>query len=156
MNRSQGGWRPGVPLGPLALPPVSRAHIAAYAKAAGDRNPIHLDEEAARAAGLDGVVVHGMWTMAQLGRLLMEAAGPHGRLRQFAVRFVDVVRPGDTLVCTGVVTDVQTSSGEVCVACDLWADVAALGSGPRTRRVVQGQAEFVVPDLQVRVISGMN
>ncbi|MCL6594529.1 MAG: MaoC family dehydratase N-terminal domain-containing protein, partial [Alicyclobacillus sp.] len=150
MMGMQGGWRPGLPLGPLALPPVSREQIAEYAEAAGDPNPIHWDDAAARAAGLDGVVVHGMWTMAQLGRLLTEAFGSNGRLRRFAVRFVDVVRPGDMLVCTGVVTHVQASSGEVRVACDVWADVAVLGSGPSTRRVVQGEAEFVVPDTPVQ------
>ena len=39
-----------------------------YAGASGDFNPIHLDEEFARSVGLPGRILHGLWTMAQVGR----------------------------------------------------------------------------------------
>src|ERR1700742_3769946 len=39
-----------------------------YAGASGDFNPIHIDEEFARAVGLPGRILHGLWTMAQVAR----------------------------------------------------------------------------------------
>ncbi|MGH8881642.1 MAG: MaoC/PaaZ C-terminal domain-containing protein, partial [Stackebrandtia sp.] len=42
---------------------VTRDDLAAYAQASGDHNPIHLDDAAAQAAGLPGVIAHGMYTM---------------------------------------------------------------------------------------------
>src|ERR1700742_4074100 len=46
-----------------------------YAGASGDFNPIHIDEEFARAVGLPGRILHGLWTMAQVARAQGEAGG---------------------------------------------------------------------------------
>lgn len=54
----------------LVTPPVTRAMLALYAGASGDHNPIHIDSDAAVAAGLDDVIAHGMLSMAFLGRVL--------------------------------------------------------------------------------------
>lgn len=42
---------------------ITRDDLVRYAHAAGDLNPIHLDPEAAKQAGLPGVIAHGMLTM---------------------------------------------------------------------------------------------
>jgi len=69
-----------------------------YADASGDRFPIHLDEEFARAAGLPGIIVHGLCTMAFTSRAVLEAAGcGAGALRRLAVRFSRPVPPGESL-----------------------------------------------------------
>lgn len=47
---------------------VTRADLVAYADASGDHNPIHQDEEVARAVGLPGVIAHGMYTLALAAR----------------------------------------------------------------------------------------
>ncbi len=52
-----------------------------YAGASGDFNPIHIDEEFARAVGLPGRILHGLWTMAQVARAQTEAAGGPVHLR---------------------------------------------------------------------------
>src|SRR4051794_6552533 len=39
-----------------------------YAGASGDFNPIHLDDEFARAVDLPSKILHGLWTMAQVAR----------------------------------------------------------------------------------------
>ena len=39
-----------------------------YAGASGDFNPIHIDPEFARAVGLPGNILHGLYTMAQVAR----------------------------------------------------------------------------------------
>ena len=80
---------------------VTREQITAYAEASGDHNPIHLDDEAARAAGLPGVIAHGTLGMAQLANFVVAYAGDHRRLRRLRCRFSGMVLPGDTITFTG-------------------------------------------------------
>ncbi len=47
---------------------ITRADLVAYAEASGDHNPIHQDEEVALSVGLPGVIAHGMYTLALVGR----------------------------------------------------------------------------------------
>jgi acyl dehydratase len=58
---------PGAALDPLTYE-ITRADLVAYAGASGDHNPIHQDEEIALAVGLPGVIAHGMYTLALVGR----------------------------------------------------------------------------------------
>jgi acyl dehydratase len=76
------------------------AQIAAYAEASGDHNPIHLDGEFARSAGLPGVIAHGMLQMGIAGTVAAKAASGPQRLRRLAVRFAGMVEPGDTVLFT--------------------------------------------------------
>jgi acyl dehydratase len=69
-----------------------------YADASGDRFVIHLDDEAARAVGLPGRILHGFCTLAFTSRAACEAAGADpARLERIAARFSAPVFPGDTL-----------------------------------------------------------
>ena len=70
----------------------SREQIKDYARASGDVNPIHLDDEFARRVGLDGVIAHGMLQMGLAARLFEGS-----RLRSLSVRFSSPVRPGDVV-----------------------------------------------------------
>lgn len=63
----------GATLGPLTFE-ITRADLVAYAHASGDHNPIHQDEEIALAVGLPGVIAHGMYTLALVGRAVTEWA----------------------------------------------------------------------------------
>ena len=101
----------GDALPPLALPPVSRAMLALYAGASGDHNPIHIDIDFARAAGMPDVFAHGMLSMAWLGRLLTEWA-PQRNLREFSVRFSAMTQVGERIVCTGRVVEKLERDGE--------------------------------------------
>lgn len=82
-----------------------------YAEASGDANPIHVDDAAAQAVGLPGVILHGMCTMALCGRGVVDelAGGDPTRLRRLAVRFYRPVFPGNDLVTT--LYDVGTEGG---------------------------------------------
>lgn len=74
--------------------PVARADLVAYADASGDRNPIHQDEAAAKAAGLPDVIAHGMYTMGLVSRAVLEWAADSGidaRLTDFSARFAKPV-----------------------------------------------------------------
>lgn len=64
----------GAELAPLSYD-ITRADLVAYAEASGDHNPIHQDEEIAVAVGLPGVIAHGMYTLALVGRAVAEWTG---------------------------------------------------------------------------------
>lgn len=91
---------------------ITRTDLIRYAGASGDVNPIHWSDRVATAAGLPGVIAHGMLTMALAGRLLTEWAGDPGALVEYGVRFSrPVVVPDDddgvTLTVSGTVTEIR-------------------------------------------------
>jgi acyl dehydratase len=86
---------------PVATPtyPIAEDQAQRYAEASGDRNAFHLDDEVARAAGLPGIIVHGLSLMAFAGRAVLasqEIEDPAEVLR-LAVRFSRPMAPGDAL-----------------------------------------------------------
>ncbi len=76
--------------------PVTAVDLSLYAAASGDHNPLHLDESVARGAGFDRPVVHGMLSMAYLGRLLTQHFGATSVVH-LQTRFTGVAHRGDTL-----------------------------------------------------------
>jgi acyl dehydratase len=86
---------------------------ARYAGASGDFNPIHIDEEFARAVGLPGRILHGLWSMAQVARAQTEAAGGPQTLKRLSVQFRGMGVPEQEVVVTGAVREV--SDGRVIV-----------------------------------------
>lgn len=97
----------GDSLSPLVKPAITQEQLRHYAEASGDFNPIHLDEAAARRVGLDGVIAHGMLSMAFLGQFVnQQIAGiPGAYLAHLQVRFSSMVRLGDTITCQGSVKE---------------------------------------------------
>jgi acyl dehydratase len=77
-----------------------------YAGASGDFNPIHIDEEFAKAVGLPGRILHGLWTMAQVARAQTEAAGGPEKLRRLSVQFRGMGLPEQEVLVTGTVREV--------------------------------------------------
>lgn len=70
-----------------------------YSQASKDMNPIHLDEEVAKRAGLHGIVVHGMCTMAMTSEGIIKSYlnNNSNDLLSLGVRFSAPVFPGDEL-----------------------------------------------------------
>ncbi len=102
---------PGQQLPPLTLPPISRTTLALFAGASGDHNPIHIDLDFARRAGMPDVFAQGMLSMAYLGRLLVTWM-PQSRLRSFSARFTGITHLQDEVTCTGRVVEVTEQGGE--------------------------------------------
>ncbi|MGH2922489.1 MAG: MaoC/PaaZ C-terminal domain-containing protein [Solirubrobacterales bacterium] len=77
-----------------------------YAEASGDPNPIHTDPDFARNAGLPGVILHGLWTMAQVARANSSAVGGGPRsLKRLSVQFRGMGFPEKEVTVTGMVTE---------------------------------------------------
>ena len=78
---------------------LDRAMLKAYADASGDQNPIHQNEEFAKAVGLPNVIAHGMLTMAFVGKYVSDWAGGSQQVTEFSGRFMKpVVVPADQKV----------------------------------------------------------
>jgi acyl dehydratase len=82
---------------------VTRADLVRYAGASGDFNPIHWSDRIATGVGLPGVIAHGMFTMALVGRAVTTWAGAADAVVEFSVRFSRPVPVPDTDEGTEVV-----------------------------------------------------
>ena len=88
-----------------------------YAGASGDFTPFHLDAELARAIGLPGIILHGLYTYGQLAHGLLEPFGGDPRvLRSLAARFRRPAVPERELAVAGVVTAADGPRVEVACA----------------------------------------
>lgn len=98
----------------FVTPPISRLALALYCGASGDHNPIHVDSDFAKSAGMPDVFAHGMLSMAWLGRLLTNwVAQP--AIRGFSVRFAAITHVGESITCAGKVVEKFEQGGERCV-----------------------------------------
>ncbi len=70
-----------------------------YRDASGDINPIHVDESFAKMAGLPGIIVHGLCTMAFTSKMMIDrlCGGDPLKLKRLRVRFTRPVFPGQTI-----------------------------------------------------------
>ena len=132
----------GEKLIPLVKPPIMQEQLQRYAEASGDYNPIHLDEEAAHRVGLDGVIAQGMLSMAFLGQFIGQHISdtPEAYLTQLKVRFINMVRLGDTVTCHGVVKARTTPrEGYESMEIECWAQ------NQRGEKVTAGEAMVSIP-----------
>jgi len=100
----------GQELPQLTFAPITRSVLVEFAAASGDDNPIHVDPDAARAAGETDVLAHGMLSMAYLGRLLTDHFD-QVLLRRWTVRFTAKTPVRASVTCGGRVTAVSASDG---------------------------------------------
>jgi acyl dehydratase len=85
-----------------------------YAGASGDFNPIHIDPEFAKAVGLPGNILHGLYSMAQVARAATQAGGGDPRvLKRLSVQFRGMGAPEKEIKVTGTVR--ETRDGRVVV-----------------------------------------
>ncbi|NRF67680.1 MaoC family dehydratase N-terminal domain-containing protein [Aquincola sp. S2] len=113
----------GQELPPLDAEPISRLTLALYCGASGDHNPIHVDIDFARSAGMEDVFAHGMLPMAYLARQLTGWV-PQRRLKRLQARFVSITHVGDRLSCRATVVE-KLAGNEVRLALTV-ADQSAI------------------------------
>jgi len=118
---------------------VKRANLVQYCGASGDFNVIHWNERVAKSVGLPDVIAHGMFTMAEAGRVVTDWAGDPGAVVEYGVRFSAPVPVADddtgtALVVKGVVAEKLEGNR---VAVDLDARVGDSKVLAKARAVVQ-------------------
>ena len=108
----------GDELPPLVMPPLTRQILAIYCGASGDHNPVHVDFDFARAAGLDDVIAYGMLIMAYSSRVVTQWV-PQSAIVKFDTRFLAMTRIGDAITASARVVDKVIESGKRCVRLEI-------------------------------------
>ena len=110
----------GAELPALRTKPIEHTTLVRYAGASGDFNPIHTDPAFAEKVGLGGTIAHGMFTMAQVGRMVSAWVNPI-QIREFGVKFKAMSKPGQTLICTGTVKKKKEDEGKKLITVSVQA-----------------------------------
>ena len=105
-----------------------------YAGASGDFNPIHIDEEFAKAVGLPGKILHGLWMMAQVARAQTEAGGGPESLKRLSVQFRGMGLPEQELVVRSTVRAVDDGVARI--------DTVAEQAGKQIIRNAEAEVEI--------------
>ncbi|MEA2447267.1 MAG: hypothetical protein QOK47_904 [Actinomycetota bacterium] len=137
---------PGSELGEVAFGPLKVDDFVAYAQASGDDNPIHQDEEYARAQGAPTVFAMGMLNAGYLAHAVSDWFGGPQHIKRYKVRFTTRVWAGDELVCSGRVVAVENGLVKVTV------EASRRGSGPaeldlpEEETAIVGEADIELPE----------
>jgi acyl dehydratase len=128
---------PGARLPERAFGPVTLTDIVRYQGASGDMNPIHHDDDFARAAGFPAAFSAGMLSAGWLAAYCTEYLGEE-TVRRFRTRFSRVVYRGDRLTASAEVVRLFTRDRESCAELSIWLrkDDGSV--------VIDGTAEFAV------------
>jgi acyl dehydratase len=79
-----------------------------YAGASGDFNPIHIDDEFAKAVGLPRNILHGLYSMGLVAKANAALAGGDPRaLKRLSVQMRGMGIPEQEIVVTGTVKSVE-------------------------------------------------
>jgi acyl dehydratase len=122
----------------LVFGPISRATLALYGGASGDHNPIHIDIDMAKDAGLPDVFAQGMLSFGVLARMPQNWAGIEN-LRSFGSRFVSMTQVHDLITCAGEITEIFEEGGETR------ARIALTATAQDGRKTLTGEAVVALP-----------
>ena len=116
---------------------VTDRDIELFAEVSTDRNPVHLDDAYAQDTIFEGRIAHGMLTAGLISAVIGEQLPGHGTvyLGQ-SLKFMAPVRPGDTVVATVTVTDINHAKRRVTLE-------TRCAVGDRT--VLKGEAVVLAP-----------
>ena len=114
-----------------------------YAEASGHYEPIHLDRNYAQKVGLVNVVAQGMLVMAEVAHALTSWVKDRGTIRHFEGKFIDLVFPGDHIICRGIVAKKVVNA----YVCKMWAqnqkkDYVFIGSAVVEITIKQKESRF--------------
>ena len=105
----------------LTKEPISRTTLALFAGASGDHNPIHIDLDFVRKAGLDDVFAHGMLGMAYLGQLLTNNFSQE-KIKKYSAKFISITQIGAKFSLIGHIIDEIILDGEKCLKIEIKAE----------------------------------
>ena len=95
---------------------ASRLDLVKYAAASGDYNPIHFDHDAARAAGLDGIVVHGLLMSAWAAQAAAQLSNRPDPIAHLKYRYRNAQRPGAPAQVSGSIADIAPDGADCQVS----------------------------------------
>jgi len=112
------GWEPVVSGsaaddGVAVVRGASRADLVKYAAASGDFNPIHFDHDAARGAGVDGIVVHGLLMTAWMLDYAAATSGRPDPVATAKIRYRDPLYPAERALLSGSLREATADEGRL-------------------------------------------
>jgi 3-hydroxybutyryl-CoA dehydratase len=116
---------------------ITEADIVLFARASGDNNAIHINEEFAQATPFKGRIAHGMLTASVISAAIAgRLPGPGTVYLGQNLRFKAPVRPGDTVQATVTVKELVAEKRRVALTtvCTVKGKV-----------VIEGDALVMVP-----------
>jgi acyl dehydratase len=119
---------------------ILRKQIKMYADASGDQNPLHQDDDFARAVGFPGIIAHGMLTMGELSHCLTDWLGDPAALVRLKVQFRAPVFVDDVIVAEGRVKSLDPKARTA--ALDVWVSVERDGNTQYPIRKGEAVASF--------------
>lgn len=119
---------------------ILRNQIKTYADASGDQNPLHQDDDFARAAGFPGVIAHGMLTMGELAHCLTDWLGDPAALVRLKVQFRAPVFVDDVIVAEGRVKSLDPKARTAVL--DVWVSLERDGNTEYPIRKGEAVASF--------------
>ncbi len=129
----------GTEVTPLAKIATTRM-LVQWAGASGDRNPLHYDDDFAKAQGVSSRIVHGALKRAWLGQLMTDWIGEQGELKKLSCQYRGMDYPrkmktmeepheGETWWCKGKVINKYVEKDKRFVECEIWVEN---GKGEKT------------------------
>ena len=97
---------------------ITGEQIDTFAKITGDFNPIHVDEEAAKAAGFPGRIAHGALSASLISAVLgNDLPGPGAVFVELNLRFRRPALIGDEVTAVATVQEINERTGRVKMKC---------------------------------------
>jgi hypothetical protein len=129
----------GADITPLAKIATTRM-LVQWAGASGDFNPLHYEDDFAKAIGVGAPIVHGALKRAWLCQLMTDWIGEHGVLKKLSCQYrgmdyprkmktIEEANEGETWWCKGKVAQKHVAGGEHLVECAIWVEN---GKGEKT------------------------
>jgi acyl dehydratase len=118
---------------------ITSRHVELFAEATGDRNPVHLDEDAAARTQFGGRIAHGMLTAGLVSAAIASRLpGPGSIYLGQTLRFTKPVRIGDTVTVKLEVIEKIPAKRRV--------RLATTCTNQKGETVMDGEATVMVPD----------
>lgn len=116
---------------------VSEQDVQDFARVSGDYNPLHMDEEFAKATPFGGRIAHGALTASYISAILgNDLPGPGAIFTDLELKFRRPVRIGDKVTAVAEVQEKIERGNRVVLAVKCEVDGKA---------VVKGVAKVMVP-----------
>ena len=116
---------------------VTQHDIEQFAEVSGDINPVHLDEDYAAQTMFKGRIAHGMLSAGYISTVIgTKLPGPGAIYMGQQLKFIAPVRPGDTVVTTATITDINLIKRRITLE-----TICSVDDKP----VLKGEALIMVP-----------
>lgn len=107
---------------PVLTKEIYKALPIIYSGALVSFIPIHIDNDAAKEAGLSGIILHGLCSLSFISQMLTDWCHDPGAIKELNARFQEAVQVGDTVFCKGKIVDKKVEGKIGRLICEVWAE----------------------------------